>query len=44
VAVCDLHQLLEGTHDRMLTQENDVDAHASKPGLDGVGDRPASET
>ncbi len=28
VAVSDLHQLLEGTRDRMLTQENDVDVHA----------------
>jgi len=30
VAVSDLHQLLEGTRDRMLTQENDVDVHALK--------------
>jgi len=30
VAVFDLHQLLEGTRDRMLTQENDVDVHALK--------------
>ena len=28
MTVSDLYQLLEGTRDRMLTQENDVDVYA----------------